>query len=121
MISYPARCTYSGTKNAGFPVHAGLIPSTAMRRAAARMPAISSSDSTIRPTVPGSPTRSAQCVFTADQPAGLLLGHELDLGTQREREVGDFVAGREIGEDGDIEIGQQVSQEILEFVLFGTV
>ena len=55
------------------------------------------------------------------EPAGVVLDDELDVGAEWKRQVRDFVAGGEIHQDGDVQVGHEVEQEILELIFLGAV
>ena len=60
-------------------------------------------------------------VLVIREPSRGILHDELDLGAQREGEVRHLVSGREIHENGYVQVGNEVEQKILELILLGAV
>src|SRR5918999_5723881 len=70
---------------------------------------------TFRRVLPG------EGVLAVDQPAGRLVDNQLYLRADRQRQIRDLVAGREIHQDRDVQVREEVEQEVLELVLLGPV
>src|ERR1700738_325089 len=58
-------------------------------------------------------------IFSIGEPASNIVRHDLHLGTERQREIGYLMTGREIHQDRNVEIRHQVEEEVLELIFLG--
>src|ERR1700737_498537 len=60
-------------------------------------------------------------IFSIGEPASNIVRHDLHLGTERQREIGYLMTGREIHQDRNVEIRPQVEEEVLELIFLGPI
>src|SRR5712691_5583663 len=65
--------------------------------------------------------RERERVLAIGKPTRRFVGDELHLGSKGEREIRDLVAGGEVHQNRDLEIGDEVDEEIFELVLFRAI